>query len=311
MHEPPGHVDDTEVLAAVRTHWSSEIDAVAHLPVGFGAHHWQATSRGAPRLFVTLDRLGARRDATSLEGAYAGAAALAFAVDAVVAGLPTPAGRYTVPLAGGALSATPWVWGERAGDGPPATRADAEATARTLRRLHAARPPAGVPAWTPLVSASFAADLAERLAPDWSAGPMAAEARALLRAHVGDVATWTGRYHALAATARDRAWVATHGEPHSRNQLRSLTGRLLLVDWESLRVAPPERDLRVLVDAGHADLVDADPLMLELFDLEWRLDEIDQFAARFARAHTGDRDDFESIAALRFELARPPAAYGG
>ncbi|ANH39198.1 hypothetical protein I601_2782 [Nocardioides dokdonensis FR1436] len=309
MHEQPEHVSDTEVLATVRAHWSAEVDAVTHLPMGSGGHHWQATSRGAPRLFVTLDRLGARHDATSLEGAYAGAAALAFAVDAVVAGLPTLAGRYTVPLADGALSVTPWVWGERAGDGPPATRADAEATARTLRRLHAARPAAGVPAWAQLVPASFASDLAEQLAPTWSTGPMAAPAQDLLRAHVTDVEAWTERYHTLAATARDRAWVATHGEPHSRNQLRSLTGRLLLVDWESLRVAPPERDLRILVDAGHADLVDADPLMLELFDLEWRLDEIDQLAARFAPAHTGDRDDVEALTALRFALTRPGAAY--
>ncbi len=31
--------------------------------------------------------------------------------------------------------------------------------------------------------------------------------------------------------------------------------------------------------------------MLELFDLEWRLDEIDQYAAWFAAPHTGTADD--------------------
>ena len=59
MREPPTGVADPDVLAAVRQAWSVEIDAVEHLPVGFGAHHWAASADGRRRLFVTLDRLGA------------------------------------------------------------------------------------------------------------------------------------------------------------------------------------------------------------------------------------------------------------
>ena len=309
MQDPPTHVSDDEVLASVRRHWSAEVDALTHLPVGSGAHHWQASARGAPRLFVTLDALGPRRTAAGLEGAYAGAATLAFALDAAVAGLPVRSGGYTVPLAGGALSVTPWVWGEQAGDGPPATREDAEATARTLRRLHAARVPDGVPAWGPLVPETFASDLSARLEAVADAGPTSASACSLLRSHLRDVDVWTRRYHELARAAGQRPWVATHGEPQSRNQLRSLTGRLLLVDWESLRLAPPERDLRVLVDAGHGDLVEADPDGLEMFDLESRLDEVDRYAARFAAGHAGASDDVTALAGLRFALTRPTPAY--
>jgi spectinomycin phosphotransferase len=48
MLEPPDDVTDAEVLAAVRRHWAPEVDAVDHLPVGWGAHHWRADVDGEP-----------------------------------------------------------------------------------------------------------------------------------------------------------------------------------------------------------------------------------------------------------------------
>ena len=65
-----------------------------------------------------------------------------------------------------------------------------------------------------------------------------------------------------------------------------------------------ERDLLGLVRAGYDDLVDGDPAMLELFDLEWRLDEVTQHSARFRAPHTGGADDREALAGLREELER-------
>jgi spectinomycin phosphotransferase len=99
-------------------------------------------------------------------------------------------------------------------------------------------------------------------------------------------------------------WVATHGEPHAGNQLRTSDG-VLLVDWESLALAPRERDQRPLVGSGHADLVRPDIAMLELFDLEWRLDEIAQYADWFAAPHAGSAGDRVAWGGLRFELDRP------
>ena len=95
--------------------------------------------------------------------------------------------------------------------------------------------------------------------------------------------------------------MSTHGEPHSDNQLLTATGRYL-VDWESLKLAPRERDLRDLVDAGAT--VEADPDMLELFDLEWRLDEVDQYIAWFAAEHDGTEDDRIAFDDLMHELTR-------
>ena len=49
--------------------------------------------------------------------------------------------------------------------------------------------------------------------------------------------------------------------------------------------------------------------MVELFDLEWRLDEISQYAAWFAAPHTGNRDDEIAFGGLRDELTRPEPAW--
>ena len=76
----------------------------------------------------------------------------------------------------------------------------------------------------------------------------------------------------------------------------------MLVDWESLKLAPRELDLRTLVDAGVE--TDADPEMLELFDLEWRLDEISEYAAWFAAPHAGTADDEIAFDGLLHELER-------
>jgi spectinomycin phosphotransferase len=51
--------------------------------------------------------------------------------------------------------------------------------------------------------------------------------------------------------------------------------------------------------------VDLDPAMLELFDLEWRLDEIAQYADRFAAPHAGTASDAVAYAGLVEELMRP------
>ncbi|GCD88533.1 phosphotransferase family protein [Nocardioides sp. LS1] len=299
MREPPAGVAEADVLAAVRATWSSEVDAVAHLAVGFGAHHWVASTSGGPLLFVTLDALGARHSFASLSAAYAGAATLASAGLSFV--VPT---LSVVPFGDGALSATPWVEGEVAGSGPLACAEDARESAAQLAALHAADPPAGIPAWAPLVLADFAETLLARLDHPWDTGPFGERARSALCSHADDVVRWVATYHRLADEARTLPWVPTHGEPHTRNMIRTADG-LVLVDWESLKLAPRERDLRTLVDSGHADLARAHPPMLEMFDLEWRLDEVAQYAAWFEAPHTGSASDEVAIGGLLEELDRP------
>lgn len=296
MREPPSGVAVADVLDEVRRSWDAGVDRVVYQPVGFGAHHWAAYAGEQPRLFVTLDRLEPKRTAERLEAAYAGAAALfETGLEFVLAGVECREGGFTVPFAGGALSCTPWREGTP--DGP----LDVVWTTAALSRLHAAAPPPGLPSWRPRVGPDFAETLEAMTGEPWGPGPFGAEARDAVRAHLGDLDRWTRRYHRLAEVARGRAWVATHGEPDSGNQLLTPTGRLL-VDWESLCLAPAELDLRTILDAGGQ--CTADPQMIELFDLEWRLDEVSEYAAWFAAPHTGTADDEIAFDGLLEELGR-------
>ena len=299
MREPPEDVTDDAILAAVRDAWLPSADAVEHLPVGFGAHHWRASYDGEPHLFVTLDSLGSRHDARSLHAAYAGAARLAAAgLEFVHANLDP----ITVVLGSGVLSATSW----RAGE--VRDHLDLAATGSTLTRLHAATAD-DLPRWRPLVRADFAHALRGRLQAAWDAGPFASQAHTALRDHLDAIAGWTERYHALAELAPRERWVPTHGEPHERNQLITPEGTLL-VDWESLKLAPRERDLRVLVAAG-ATGIEVNWSMIEMFDLEWRLDEISQYAEWFASPHPGNASDRVAFGGLLGELERPEWAQPG
>ncbi len=301
MREPPSDVTDDDVLAEVRRHWSPEVDAVEHLPVGFGAHHWAASSAGRRTLFLTLDALGSRHSADSIEASYATAATLARDLDFVVAPLPSSTGSFTAPLGPRALSATPWLQGHS----PEAM--DAEITAAMLARLHAVPPPEGTPRWVPMVREDLAEHLTARCSASWTSGPYAERARSAVRARLHAVAEWSATYHVLAELARRRPWVVTHGEPDEGNQLL-VDGRTLILDWESVKLAPAERDLRTFVERGHSlprgPLGAADAAMLELFDLEWRLDEIGQYAAWFEAPHTGTASDRVAIGGLLHELTR-------
>jgi spectinomycin phosphotransferase len=300
VFEPPPEVADADVLAEVRRSWDADVDRVAYVPVGFGAHHWTAYAGSDPRLFVTYDATTGRDSFADLAAAYAGAQALRErGLEFVLAPLSRNVGGPLVRLAAGALSCTPWR------DGTSDEPLDLPWTTEVLRRLHGTAPPAGIPRWRPKVDPDFAEATARLVREDWGPGPYADEARDAVRRHLDDIARWTMAYHRLGAVARDRTWVAAHGEPHQANQLRTDDGRFL-IDWDTLRLAPAEVDLRVLVEAGAIpDQVGADPAMIDLFDLEWRLDEISQYAAWFSAPHRGTRDDEIAFAGLREELARP------
>ena len=312
---PPIELTDREVLRIVRAAWDVEATGVEHLAVGFGAHHWRVDGSGGSSLFATYDRFGTRHSLDSLTAAYAGAMRLADAgLEFVLAPLPTRSGGVLVPVAEGALSCTPWLDAAAVGEGAVDDADVAAANIADLARLHATDPPAGLPSWSPLVKAGVGDRLADLVANAWTTGPYGEPARRAVAERVAAIAEWTGRYLALAEAATDRRWVVTHGETHTRNQLMT-PGGIRFVDWESLKLAPRERDLATLVQAGYGARVDADPEMVELFDLEWRLAEIVEYVHWFAAPHTGTDDDRIAFGGLLDELERrpwwPPAPCSG
>ncbi|KPC92971.1 aminoglycoside phosphotransferase [Streptomyces sp. NRRL F-6602] len=311
MFTRPASTTDETIARAVAAHWLTGADAVevTHLPWGFGAHHWRADG-GGRTLFATLDEPSPRHTAASLEAAYTGAAALAAAgLEVVCAPVPAATGRFTVDIGTGLLSATPWLEGRSPGQEEAREPGHVHKVVAAVTALHRSTPPDGLPRWAPKVGPAFADELRARTARPWSSGPLAEEARTALAEHCDAVARWTQRYLRLAERARSArdTWVPTHGEPHFANQVVGPDG-LKLVDWESLALAPRERDHTALLAAG-ADGLDSDAEMLELFALDWRLSEIVEYAQWFEAPHTGNDDDRTALEGLHEELAADPAEH--
>ena len=292
MLERPIDVTDGTVLEEVRRHWAPAAESVEHLAVGWGAHHWVVRVSGKRALFATLDPPTERHTAASLEGAYATAARLG--LEFVWPSLPSVDGTYTRPLEDRTLSVTAWLAGER----PTRSTPDLP---DLLRALHGSAAPVSAPVWTTEIDAELPERLQDLLSKPW-VGPLGAAARTVLTQHIDRVADWADEHRALTRRLDRTAYVVTHGEPGVHNQWLA-RGRTYLLDWESLRLAPPERDLATLVHAGTP--TDGDPELIRLFDLEWRLSEVWSFARWLQGPHGDGADERQALSALADELTRP------
>jgi spectinomycin phosphotransferase len=127
----------------------------------------------------------------------------------------------------------------------------------------------------------------------WHGGPFSAGAQSQVAAREGDIARLIAAFDQLVdATAPARADpVITHGEPHPGNVMR-VDGRLVLIDWDTVALAAPERDI-ALIAGGPAD-VDRyheaagraiDPAVITLYRLRWYLDDLSSAVSMFRGPH--------------------------
>ncbi len=111
-----------------------------------------------------------------------------------------------------------------------------------------------------------------------------------------------------AAQRRDRM-VITHGEPHAGNVMTT-PGGLALVDWDTVLLAPPERDLWDMAGddgslLGHytrATGIQIDPEALALYRLWFDLAEISEYLTLFRAPHGDTADAAEAWENLRHFL---------
>ena len=311
MRTAPVTPSAAEVLSAVRRCWSPTAQQAVHLPLGFGAHHWRIDAAHGPTLFATLDHPSPTRSVRSFLLAYRAARELAEAgLPGVLAPAPASAsvpgadGEVATALAGGLLSVTPWQSGRTPSAQEAARPQHLARTLALLDGLHGTTPPPHLPAWSPRVAPALPDRLAESTRRSWDAGPLGDQARALLRAAAPRIARSDQRYRELADRERAQSEhrVPTHGEPHHGNQMLLPDGTLLLVDWETLGAAPRERDLAALPRSVQRARR-ADPAMIELFELEWMLSEVEEYQRWFRAPHTGDEDDRIALQGLREELS--------
>ncbi len=325
MFTRPADLAQDALAEALCDRWQFAPASLEYQPVGFGSHHWLATSADGARLFATADHLAARlrTAADTTEAAFgrlrsAFATALSLRTDAalafVVAPIPASDGQVLARLAGQySLVVHPYLAGIQAGpDGEFADGRDRIATLNMLiqlHRAHAARPGTDdfiVPHLDALRS------MLSEPGRTWPGGPYAEPARALLCAHAADLDVLITAYDDLAGrvAAREDRLVITHGEPHAGNVMITPDRGLVIVDWDTVLLAPPERDLWDM--AGHdesilgrytaATGVDIDREALTLYRLWYDLAEMGGYLTLFRGPHGQTADADESWRNLRHFL---------
>ncbi len=130
-----------------------------------------------------------------------------------------------------------------------------------------------------------------------------------------------------AATLAAADVVVTHGEPHPGNVVRRdgapgpvggtepASARLALIDWDTVALAPPERDLwMVATESGdearrYTDLTGrrVDAAMLEFYRVRWALDDLSCFVRDLRAPHRrtpGTEHAWEALEITITDLAR-------
>jgi spectinomycin phosphotransferase len=309
----PFDLDEADVVSAVAEGWTGRAHAAVYVAEGGGSHHWKLTDRQDRSLFVTVDDLDDKdwmadsRDAVfdGLGCALGSAASLRddAKLDFVVAPIPSIDGEVLRRLGSRyALSVYPFLVGQSYPFGPHADPDRRRDVLDMVIQLHGAT--ATVAHDAPRREPSFGGrrELEDALRdPDgpWDAGPFADAARVLVARHASELSEVARGFHRLVeATSPTRSEpVITHGEPHPGNVM-SVDGRLMLIDWDTVALGPPERDLwMVASDAGEEITLyyeatgrHIDPAALSLYRLRWYLDDVASAVRLFRQPHRRTED---------------------
>ncbi|MBA3427693.1 MAG: phosphotransferase [Actinobacteria bacterium] len=299
MKTRPEELEEGDLLQALAESWGLEVEVAEYAEVGFGSHHWFVTDTDGARRFVTVDDLdrtpwlGDTREAAfaCLRRAFDTAVALRDdGLTFVVAPISTSCGE-TVRRIGSrhTVSVFPVIDGHAGQFGRYDSAAERAGVLAMLARLHRATAAAGGVARRAEIGVQGRRRLESALRDvhtAWPGGPLSDPARRVLAAHASDVAALLAAGVRLGAevAAGSTNWVVTHGEPHPGNVMRS-GENLLLVDWDTVALAPPERDLWLVVGDG-GDEVDAytaatghseDANAIAFFGLAWELADLAAF----------------------------------
>lgn len=328
MRDKPAGLDEDELKAALLEGWAMRVESAEYLPVGAGSYHWSVIDQDGIARFVKVDDLGGS-EATpqevfdDLRRSFTTALALHrdAGLEFIVAPLPGPDGAVVRPLTPRyAVSVFPMIDGT-AGDFGPHRCEDLAELAALLAALHRAtslvaplapRTDLTLPGRKRLHEALHGLDR------PWSGGPYAEPARELLIRHHVRVLRWLEEFDRLVDIVRETTpgWVVTHGEPHPGNVIRT-SGGMRLIDWTTVQIAPPERDLWMLTTAftsmigagsvgvesdvltGYAEATGrtVTPAGIALYRRWWPLADVAAYTDDLRRPH-GDGEDV--VAALTY-----------
>jgi spectinomycin phosphotransferase len=327
----PEGITERDVARALADGWDLAAWTLEYAPVGGGSYHWVATG-GAPgeRRFVTVDDLDDKGSLGRTRAAVL--AGLRAAMDAavtlrrqpglgfVVAPEPSATGGTVLPVGDRhAVAVFPFLAGKPGDWAEPLPAAERAELITMLAALHGADPGSvRLPRFE--AGISWRGDLETalgELGQPWAGGPYAEPARELLAGAARTVRRQLDALDRWAARLASAEVVITHGEPHPGNVVHSAAG-LLLIDWDTVALAPPERDLwSVATGSGeevrrYTELTGrrADPAMLEFYRLRWALDDLSCFLRDLRAPHhrtPGTEHAWEALEVTIADLTRYPA----
>ena len=307
MRDRPTGIAERDVAHALADGWGIRAGALTYAPVGGGSYHWAARDEQGEQRFVTVDDLDAKgwlgrtRPAVlaGLRAAMDAAVTLRreAALRFVAAPVPARDGQTVRPLgARHAVAVFPFLRGAPGRWGEPLSAGDRTELAEMLAALHRVDPAAvGLPPRE--VGLPWRGDLdtaLRELDRPWAGGPFAEPARSLL---AGAAARVRQRLDTLDRWAGDRPTAAeiviTHGEPHPGNVMRAPGGDMMLIDWDTVGLARPERDLWLVASETGDELRryteltgrPVDATVLGLYRLRWALDDLSCFVRVIRAGH--------------------------
>jgi spectinomycin phosphotransferase len=316
----PEGLDIGSVVDALRDGWDFGVDVAEYAAVGGGSYHWEVADKAGLRGFVTVDDLdqktwlGATRAAAfdGLRCAFDASVALRDrGLHFVVAPILTRRGeslrrldsRYSMAL-------FPFVEGEAGPFGYFEGDDDGRsAVVAMLADLHRAAAVGSavrtvgldLPGRHHLEAALLELDEA------WTGGPLSEPARDAVSSSASELAELLALADRLAADAQKRRgpWVVTQGEPHAANVIRT-SERRLLVDWDTVALAPPERDLWMLAVGGTDAAVLYERVTgtwpneaaLDYFRLTWDLKDFAEYLNVLRSPHQENDDTVRQCQAL-------------
>jgi spectinomycin phosphotransferase len=327
----PVDVTATDLIVCLRANWGLDIAAVEYVAVGGGSHHWVAHEAAARRHWVTVDDLehkpflGDTRASTlgGLRSAFETARTLREAgLEFVVAPSQSIRGEVLESLGMRyAVTVFPFLNGSSGRFGEPLPASERLQLVDMLVQLHQATPSIAASVVRPThVVVPMRAELEnalDRLDRPWEGGPFSEPARAVFAGRRTDIRRLLATFDRLATqvAAAEMDQVITHGEPHSANIMRAC-GRLFLIDWDTVALGPPERDLWLLATETGAELEryaratgrQIKQEAIRLYRLRWLLDDISYLVCLFTSAHDHTADTEHAWKNLPRVLGSPDLA---
>lgn len=298
MKDLPEGLDERDLRLALGA-WGIGAERLEYAPVGFGDYHWRVDGRWFVTAADLERRLQPEEELVRAMDTARALGELAF----VVPPLPS-AGGATVEVSGRfGVSVFPLLDGVSGGFGDELDDLRRGQVLDLLAALHTATPPARTPV--------RGADLTTRASLEsmlteygGAAGPYGEAARELVERCAPGLRRRLADFDTLLAKL-DGEPVVTHGEPHPGNVMW-VSGAPRLVDWDTVGLAVPERDLW-LVARGPEDLRryaeasgrEPDGNALELYRLRWALEDVSIYLDDFTRPHGDTADARAGWAALK------------